>query len=148
MSDVRIRNRYWVVVCDGRKALVLENAGDAELLNLVTKETRQADNPSTHEQGVERPGRVHQSVGGERSAVEQTDWHDEAERTFLRELAARLDRAVAAGETKAIVLVAPPRAMGMLRAALSPRVNKAVKGEITKDYVMMPVSDIEKRLKA
>lgn len=148
MSAIRIRNGYWVIVCDGRKALILENAGEPDLLNLVARETIIGENPPTHEQGAERPGRVFPSAGTSRSNVEQTDWHDEAERAFLRDLAARLDRAVAAGDTKAIVLVAPPRAMGMIRAELSPRVDKAVKGEITKDYVAMPVSEIEKHLKA
>jgi protein required for attachment to host cells len=146
MKSIRIRNGYWVVVCDGAKALVFENIGDPDRLNLVTRETAAADNPSTTEQGVERPGRVHQRVGPKRSAVDQTDWHDAAERTFLKSLAARLDRAVADGRTKAIVLVAAPRAMGMLRAELSPRVDKAVRHEIAKDYTGMPVDEIERRL--
>ena len=146
MSQVRIRNGDWVVVCDGAEALIFENAGDPDLLNLVTRETTVAENPSTTEQGTERPGRVHQRFGPKRSAVEQTDWHDEAERAFLKELAARLDRAVADAETKAIVLVAAPRALGMLRAELSPRVDKAVKHEIAKDYTGMPVDQIEKHL--
>lgn len=146
MSLPKIRNGYWVVVCDGSKALILENAGDATLLNLVTKEVATAANPSTSDQGTERPGRVHQRFGPGRSAVEQTDWHDAAERAFLRELADRLDRAVAGKETKAIVLVAAPRAMGMLRAELSPRVDKAVKGEVAKDYANLPTPEIEKHL--
>jgi protein required for attachment to host cells len=146
MSQFSIRNGSWVVVCDGAKALIFENAGDPDRLNLVTRETMVAGNPSTAAQGTERPGRVHQRFGPKRSAVEQTDWHDEAERAFLRNLAARLDRAVANVETKAIVLVAAPRAMGMLRAELTPRVDKAVKHEIAKDYTGMPVDQIEKHL--
>jgi protein required for attachment to host cells len=146
MGVPKIRNGCWVVVCDGRKALILENAGDATHLDLVTRETTSAENPQTAAQGVERPGRVHQSVGPGRSTVEQTDWHDQAEREFLRGLASRLDRAAGEGETKAIVLVAAPRAMGMLRAELSPRVDQMVRGEIVKDYVRMPVSEIEKQL--
>jgi protein required for attachment to host cells len=146
MGVPKIRNGYWVVICDGRKALIFENAGDATHLDLVTKEAMSVENPATGAQGVERPGRVHQSVGPGRSAVEQTDWHDQAEREFLRGLATRLDHAVGEGETKAIVLIAAPRAMGMLRAELSPRVDQVVRGEIVKDYVGMPVSEIEKRL--
>jgi protein required for attachment to host cells len=145
---VRIRNLEWVVVCDGRKALILENAGDAEMINLTTREAMEQDDPSTSAQGTDRPGRVHQSVGVSRSSVEQTDWHDEAERAFLRRLAQRLDRAVAGHETKAILLIAPPRAMGMLRAELSKQVEKAIAGEVTKDYVHQPVSEIEKHLKS
>ena len=38
MSRFKIGQGAWVVVCDGRKALVLENVGDHKFLNLKTKE--------------------------------------------------------------------------------------------------------------
>jgi protein required for attachment to host cells len=148
MAMPKIRNGDWVVVCDGAKALIFENAGDPDLINLITKEAVEAENPSTSEQGADRPGRVHQSVGSSRSSVEQTDWHDRAEQSFLRDLAARLDRAVESGTMKGIVLVAAPRAMGVLRPELSPRVTKAIRGEVAKDYTGMPVDQIEKHLAA
>jgi protein required for attachment to host cells len=148
MAMPKIRNGDWVVVCDGAKALIFENAGDPDLINLITKEAVEAENPSTSEQGADRPGRVHQSVGSSRSSVEQTDWHDRAEQSFLRDLAARLDRAVESGTMKGIVLVAAPRAMGVLRPELSPRVAKAIRGEVSKDYTGMPVDQIEKHLAA
>lgn len=145
---MHIHNQDWVVVCDGRKALILENTGDAELINLVTRETYDEPAPSTAEMGAERPGRVHQSVGHGRSAVEQTDWHAEAEEAFLRKLAQRLDKAVAGGEVKAIILVAAPKALGTLRSVLSTPVERAIRGHLAKDYVNQPVSEIEKHLKA
>jgi protein required for attachment to host cells len=80
--------------------------------------------------------------------MEQTDWHDQAEQRFLTELARRLDAAVTAGETKALVIVAPPRALGVLRQAYSNGLREAVKAEIDKDYVRMPVHEIEKHLAA
>jgi len=36
--SVSIRSKEWVVVCDGAKALVLENTGDAQDPNLKTRE--------------------------------------------------------------------------------------------------------------
>ena len=60
--------------------------------------------------------------------------------------ASRLDAAVAAGETKAVILVAPPRALGVLRRAYSPRLRDALRAEIDKDLVKMPVHEIEKHL--
>ena len=104
-----------------------------------------ADAP-THEQGTDRPGRVHQSFGYARSAVEQTDWHDEAERGFLESLARQLDAAIAAGETSELIIIAAPRALGMLRAAYSPAIRQALRGEIDKDYVKVPIREIEKHL--
>ena len=65
-------------------------------INLVTREERTGENPPTHEQGSDRPGRSHASVGSARSAVGQTDWHDQAEHDFLTALARRLDKAAQA----------------------------------------------------
>jgi hypothetical protein len=38
MSKLKIEQGDWVVVCDGGKALVLQNIGDGKFLNLKTKE--------------------------------------------------------------------------------------------------------------
>lgn len=146
MSKIAIEKGDWVVVCDGRKALVLENAGDAKFPNLRTRETFDHPDASTHEQGVSQPGRSFQSMGARRSAVGQTDWHDEAERTFLKNLAAHLNSAVAAGQTKAITMIASPRALGMIRPAYSPALHNAVVQEIHKDLVKKPIYEIEQML--
>lgn len=146
MVKLKIESGAWVIVCDGRKALILENIGDHVFPNLHTKEVREHADLSTHEQGSDRPGKVHPSVGTSRSAVEQADWHDAAERTFLEALARRLDAAATAGETKDLIIVAPPRALGMLRPAYSPAIRHMLRAEIDKDYVKIPVHEIEKHL--
>jgi protein required for attachment to host cells len=104
--------------------------------------------PSTAAQGSSAPGSVHQSMGGARSSIEQTDWHDESERAFLKTLAERLNLAVTSGETTALTMVASPRALGMIRADYSAAVRKAIHGELHKDLVKMPVHEIEKQLLA
>src|SRR5258706_11242209 len=87
MSKPKIGQGAWVVVCDGRKALILQNAGDHISANLKTIETREHKDESTHAQGTDSPGRVHPSVGTAGSSIEQTDWHDQSERNFLHALA-------------------------------------------------------------
>jgi protein required for attachment to host cells len=141
-----IGRRDWVVVCDGRKALILENLGDGRLLDLRMKEVREHADASTHAQGTDAPGRVHPSVGTARSAVEQTDWHDAAEQAFLESLAYHLDAAVRQGSVKRLLVTAPPRALGMLRRAYSPALRAAIVREIDKDWVKMEVAEIERRL--
>src|SRR5689334_22371940 len=108
MFNLKIHSGDWVVVCDGAKALILENAGDAISLNLKTREVHRQADEKTHEQGTDAPGRSINSVSARRSAMEQTDWHEQAEQRFLADLTKRLDAAVTAGETKSIVLIAPP----------------------------------------
>ena len=146
MARLKIDQGDWVIVCDGKKALLLENIGDAVFPNLKTKEVHEHAAPKTHELGADAPGRAFSSVGAGRSAVEQTDWHDQSEREFLEDLAGRLDAAVTAGETKAVTVVAPPRALGILRHAYSPHLRNALRAEVDKDLVRMPVHEIEKHL--
>ena len=97
MTKMKIGTGDWIVVCDGRKALILENLGDRMFPNLHTKEVHEHPDPSTSAQGSSPPGKVHQSMGGARSSIEQTDWHDESERAFLKTLADRLNLAVTSG---------------------------------------------------
>jgi protein required for attachment to host cells len=148
MSELLVRNGEWVVVCDGRKALVLENVGDAKFPSLKTIEVFEHKELPTHELGADVPGRSNASVGRTRSAFAQTDWHDQSEQTFLTSLAQRLDAAVATGKTKSLVVIAPPRALGMLRPAYSHTLKGAVRAELDKDFVKMPVHEIEKHLRS
>ena len=146
MSQLLIQAHEWVVVCDGTKALVLENTGDAKFPNLKTVEVFEQKALATHELGSDAPGRSHSSLGHGRSSVEQTDWHDQAERAFLAQLVKHLDAAIAAGRTKSLIVVASPRALGMIRPAYSHALRAAVRAEVDKDRVKMPIHEIEKHL--
>jgi protein required for attachment to host cells len=148
MSALLIHHGEWVVVCDGAKALVLENVGDAKFPNLKTRDVHEQKSLATHELGSGAPGRSHSSLGHGRSAVAQTDWHDQAEQTFLTELAQRLDAAVKSHQVKSMILVAPPRALGMIRSIYSQALRGAVRAEVDKDLVKLPVHEIEKHLTA
>ena len=97
MSQLLIHAHEWVVVCDGAKALVLENTGDAKFPNLKTIEHFEQKDLATHELGADSPGRTFSPAGhGARSSVEQTDWHDQTERAFLLQLVKHLDAVSAA----------------------------------------------------
>jgi protein required for attachment to host cells len=146
MSKLKVRQGDWVIVCDGRKALVLENAGDEKFLNLKTKQVFEHPDQKTSEIGTDAPGRSFSSVGHGRSSVEQTDWHTQEEERFLQKLAGYLDTEVKAGHVKSIVIVAPPRALGVLRPVYSHDLRRVLHTEIDKDLVSVPVHEIEKRL--
>ncbi len=139
----------WVVVCDGRKALLLANIGDELYPNLRTFEVHEQENPPTSEQGTDAPGRVHESARHRpQRAWRPTDWHDQAERAFLRGIVARLDKALQAGETHALIIVAPPRALGVMRPLYTHAISRALAAEVDRDLVKLPVYEIEKMLAA
>ena len=146
MTERKIGAKDWVVVCDGRKALILENEGDELFPNLRMKEMHEQENPRTNQQGTDRPGKVHESANSSRSAMEETDWHDQAEREFCAQMAARLDKAVQQQEAVKLIMVAAPRALGMIREKYTTALESAIAEEIPKDYVNLPIYDIEKLL--
>ena len=142
----KIPHNAYVFVGDGRKALVLRNEGDALNLDLKTERVFADQNPPTHDQGADRPGRAYSSVGFGRSSVTQTDWHALEEHKFTREVAAALEKIVRERKAEALVVVAPPRALADLRKAFHADVKKKIVAEIDKDLTNHPVYDIEKHL--
>jgi protein required for attachment to host cells len=147
MTDLIIPHDTYIFVGDGRKALVLRNAGSAAAPHLTTERVFvDQKNPSTHEQGSDRPGRSFSSVGPGRSAVTQTDWHDLEEHKFAHDVASTLGRIVRERNVKALIVVAPPRALADLRKAFTDEVKKKIVAEIDKDLTKHPVADIAKHL--
>lgn len=148
MTDVKIPWKSWVVVCSGAKALIMQNAGDAQLMNLKVLETLTQPNEPDREIGADKPGRSHAADGFSRSAVEETNWQDQAEVQFLKQVAGRLDELAQEKDVRRIVLVAPPKALGALRLALTADAQAAISLELAKDYTNMPVDEIERHLAA
>jgi protein required for attachment to host cells len=136
-----------VFVGDGRKALFLRNHGDAKFPNLRTEKVFDQENPSTHEQGSDRPGRLSEAhISGRRSAVEPTDWHDIEEHRFARKVAAAVEQIVRGNEATALIVVAPPRTLADLRNAFHPDVKACIIAEINKDLTKHSLIEIEKHL--
>ena len=144
---LKIPNNALVFVGDGRKALFLRNHGDAKFPNLRTEKVFEEENPSTHEQGSDRPGRLGEAaLAGRRSAIEPTDWHDIEEHRFARKVSAAMEQMVRATKAKALIVVAPPKTLAELRNAFAPDVKACIIAEINKDLTKHPLDEIEKHL--
>jgi protein required for attachment to host cells len=147
MTKLTVPHNAFVFIGDGRKALFLRNAGDEKFLNLKTERVFVDDNPPTHEQGTDRPGRAFKRAGTNlRSGVEDTDWHDLEEHRFARHVAAALEQLVRTRNVKALVVAAPPRTLADLRRAFHADVSARIIAEIDKDLTKHPVAEIEKHL--
>ncbi len=147
MSRLQIPFDTWVLVADGRKALLLRNATDEIRPDLkVLKVIEQPDNPRTAEHGTDRPGRVVDSASGRRSAVEQTDWHDLAERDFAAGVTDEMERHRRDGDFSKLVVVAPARTLAEFRQRFSKELHATVMAELDKDLTKHPVHEIERLL--
>ena len=147
-NKVSIPHDAIVFVGDGRKALFLRNAGDEKFPNLQTERVFVDQNPATHDQGSDRPGRLFANAGARerRSSVEPTDWHELEEHRFARMVADAFEKLVRERKVKAVVIAAPPRILAELRQALHGDVKARVVAEVDKDFTKHPVYEIEKHL--
>jgi len=145
---LNIPHQALVVVGDGEKALFLRNKGSAQELDLEVENIFGHDNPATHEQGTDKPGRTAASAGTARSAMEETDWHRLGEERFAVEIAATLYRLAHANKFEALVVVAPPKVLGTLRKAFHKEVVDRVIAELPKELTSHTIPDIERLLAA
>jgi len=143
--SLKIPHHAWVIVCDGRKALFLRNDGDEKFPNLRTERVEEGSHVGhAADLGSDRPGRL-QKTGSPRSAVEETDYHAEAERQFAEET---MRLAEDLPTEHGVILVAPPKTLATLRGRMGPALRKMVIAEIDKDLTKHPVHEIERLLTA
>lgn len=133
----------WVVVADGERHLILENRGDAELIDLrvVSVEAQPARRDAEAGRGAP-PGRFPVS-GGRRETVEATDWRRLDKARFATELAEALDAAAAGGAFSSLVVIAEPRTLGALRMHWTARVRARLAAEVPADLAHATVERIE-----
>lgn len=148
MDHLNVPRASWVVVCDGAKALILQNVGDAEILNLRVRQAFEYRHEADRDIGADKPGRSHRPGGVGGSAVEETSWHEQAENEFLKQVAAKIDGLVHDEGSRRIVLVAPPKALGTLRQSLSTDARAAIAAQVAKDLTNVPIDQIEQYLAA
>lgn len=148
MTAIRIPHDAYILVGDGRKALFLRNDGDEQFPNFKVERVLTEENPPAREQGSDRAGRAFQSGDARRSAMEQTDFHELEEARFARQVADAFAGLVRTKNTKAIVVVAPPKTLKELRNEFHAEVKDRIIAELDKDLTKHPVYEIERLLTA
>jgi protein required for attachment to host cells len=146
MTKLRIPAGAMVLIADGTKARFLRNKGNALHVNFVTEQELQQENPPTRDQGTDKPGRFLAADRVSRSAVEQTDWHRQAEERFAAQVANLLYRMAHADAFDALIVIAPPKVLGNLRATFHKEVTTRVLAEVAKDLTSVPTHDLPERL--
>src|SRR5579885_3335077 len=137
----------WILVADGAHARVFERVGATAGLRLAANGAFEHKVERTHEMGSERPGRAVESVGGARHAVEpRVDWSEQEKQRFAARLAAHLEERAQREGFDRLVLVAPPRFLGALRAELGAHARARLAGRLDKDLTELAPGDIEGRL--
>jgi protein required for attachment to host cells len=142
-----IPNDTLVLVGDGRKAIFLRNKGGAGHPDLYTVSVMEQNNPPTHEQGTDKPGRYAGPDGLSRSATQETDWHQQAEDRFAAEVAEVLYKKAHGHDFERLIVVAPPKSLGTMRRAFRKEVAAKVTAEIPKDLTAHALPEIARLLR-
>lgn len=143
-----LQKTLWVAVIDGSKGLIYRNEGDAEHPVLKPVEIDKQDVPQSQDIVSDRPGRKSDGQGGQRSAMDEGDPHEQQEKRFVEDIAEFLNAASLKDEFDEILIYAASRSLGIIRPKYHVELQKRVRGEFDLDVVNEPVNELEKRVSA
>jgi protein required for attachment to host cells len=137
--------RTWYVITDGGRARIVQKR-DAQDAFDTHREFVSADiHRHTHEFGMERPGRTHESAGSAHHALQpREDLHRADKRNFVYEVARALNEATARDEFDRLILVAPAHALAELNHALDAPAQRKIVAQLQKDLTNVPNADLAK----
>jgi len=137
----------WILIADGAHARLFANRGPGKGVEQL--EVINGDHRPDSELVRDSLGRSFESVGDTRHAITpKTDPHRELKRDFAKHLGKVLEQGLAEKAYDRLVLVAPPAALGDLRASLSEPVKHAIYAELDKDLVKTPTDNLAEHLGA
>jgi protein required for attachment to host cells len=137
-----------VLVADGRKMLLFRNHGDEEQIDLRTEAHDEREDRYDREIKTDAPGTAatRASSGGAdtfRPAMEETDFHQQEEDRWIKDAAEELNKRALRNDFDALAIIAPPKALGVLRKCLHKEVEKRLVFTVNKEMSGRPVPDIE-----
>jgi protein required for attachment to host cells len=132
-----------VLVADGRKMLFFRNEGDEGQIDLRTEAHDAREEWKDREIKTDAPGVVQQSFGSGRSTYEEADFQQQEEDRWIKDAAEELKERALRNDFDALAIVAPPKALGVLRKCLHKEVEKRVICTVNKEMSGRPVPDIE-----
>jgi protein required for attachment to host cells len=141
-------NNALVLVADGRKMLFFRNEGDENQIDLRTEAHDQREDRKDSEIKTDAPGTAatRASSGGaetRRPAMGETDFHQQEEDRWIRDAAEEINRRALRNDFDALAIIAPPKALGVLRKELHKEAEKRLVYTINKAMSGRPVPDIE-----
>lgn len=149
-----IPNKALILVVDGRKMLFFRNHGDANQIDLRMEAHGERDD-AHHDRDLKTDaagatGTGGKSAGGDthRPAMDETNFKQQEEDVWVKEAADELKRRVLHNDFDHLCIIAPPKALGVLRKALHKEVEKRVVCTINKEMSGRPIPDIEKLIES
>jgi len=139
--------KTWILIADGARARIVEQDGPGAALKDALGFGYAASHAPTRDFGSDKAGRgMGRDGSSHHTKAAKIDWHTYEKHVFAIHLAEELDKAHGKGAFDDLVLVAPPKALGELRAALGPNVKQQVAAELGKDLTHVSLHDLSDHL--
>lgn len=132
-----------VLVADGRKMLFFRNHGDEDQIDLRTEAHEAREERKDRDIKTDAPGLVQQSFGSGRSTYEETDFQQQEEDRWIKDAAEELKERALRNDFEALAVIAPPKALGVLRKCLHKEVERRLVCTVNKEMSGRPIPDIE-----
>ncbi len=132
-----------VLVADGRKMLFFRNHGDENQIDLRTEAHDEREDRKDSDIKSDAPGTTKQSGGYGRSTYEEPDFHQQEEDRWIGEAADELKARALRNDYDALAIIAPPKALGVLKKSLHKEVEKRIVCTVNKEMSGRPTPDIE-----
>lgn len=139
-------NNALVMVADGKKALFLRNKGDENQIDLRTEAHDEREDRKDREIKTDAPGTQSPRVGIGRDTMAETDFHQQEEDIWIKDAAEELKVRALRNDFDALAIIAPPKALGVLRKELHKEVEKRIVLTLNKEMTGRPIPDIEELL--
>ena len=134
----------WIVVAERARARIFIMPGASGKLQEVSDLSHPDSRLHDTELSSDLPGRTFDSQGQSRHAMEPaTDPKQREAQVFAADIARYIERGRYQGDFEALVLVAPPRFLGRLRAELTRPARNTLAGELDKNLVEADTTTIE-----
>jgi len=134
----------WFLVADASRSRILETSLSDPSLREIDARIHPASRMHTSELVADGAGRTMKGLGREtHSAMEpRTSRHEVEVRAFALDLVHHLNESLRAGRFDALVIVSPPRFLGILRENLTHELLAVVTATVAKDYTHSSVSQL------
>ena len=138
-----LANNALVLVTDGRKTLFFRNQGDENQIDLRTEDFDERADAPDRELKTDAAGSSKQSFGYGRPALGETDFHQLEEDRWAHAAAEAVNERVLKNGFDQLVIIAPPRTLGVIRKKLHKEAERRLLCEIPKEMTGRPIPDIE-----
>lgn len=140
---MRIDSKTLVLVADGQAATFFRNRGSGDTIELEPLHGMGLHNEANRDLANDRPGHAQVGMSERRTSYEQNDLHQANETAFLKGMLELAPSVMSDNGLSAVILIAEPKALGVIRAHADDAFLSKVSMQIDKDYTKTAIPALE-----